>query len=69
MLFGGDNFADDIITLASCRQSCQIFLNQCKCKQTLTNICKRNNVITNIISANQHFISTFLDADNQISEA
>ena len=69
MLFGGDNFGNDIITLASSRQSCQIFLNQCKCKQTLTNMCKGNNVITNIISANQHFVSTFLDADIQISEA
>ena len=62
-------FGNDIITLASSQQSCQIFLNQCKCKQTLTNMCRGNNVITNIISTNQHFISTFLDADFQISEA
>ena len=69
MLFGGDDFGNDIITLASRRQSRQIFLNQCKCEQTLTNMCKGNNVITNIISANQHFVLTFFDADIQISEA
>jgi len=33
-----------------------------KCKQTL----KANDVITNAISANQHFASTFFDADIQI---
>ena len=31
MLFGGDDFSNDAVTLAPCRQSCQISLNLRKC--------------------------------------
>ena len=39
-----------------------------ECKQTFKTRAKGNDVITNVISTNQHFASTFSNADAQIPE-
>ena len=53
--------------LSDFRQSAQSE-NERECKHRLKTCAKSNDVITSVISANQHFASTFFDADIQIPE-